>query len=558
MVKKLFNLFGKEINGLHEAAYLLGFFAFMSQLLALVRDRLLASTFGAGHELDLYYSAFRIPDFIFVTVASLVAISVLVPFIIEKVNISQEEGKKFIDNIFSFFFLFIIAVSVLAFFLVPYLIPIIFKGFASTDFSELISFTRILLLSPILLGLSNFFGSITQVYKRFIIYSISPLFYNLGIILGIVVLYPLFGLRGLIFGVVLGAVFHLLIQIPFVIKQGMFPKFKFKLDFKEIKKVMILSIPRTFTLGVTQITTIFLIAMATFMAEGSVTIFNFSLNLQSVPLSIIGVSYSIAAFPTLARFFTTGERGKFLAEIITSARHIIFWSIPVSVLFIVLRAQVVRTILGAGEFNWNNTRLTAAALALFSISALAQGLILLLVRGYYAMGNTKKPLIIGSLSGLLIVVFSYFLIKLFALYPLFQYFIEALLRVSDISGTVVLMLPLGYTLAVLINCILLWKCFAKDFVGFTKSLQGVLFHSFSTSVIMGLFAYLGLNVFDKVFNLNTVFGIFMQGFLSGIIGIVAGVIVLKLLKNKELEEIWQTLHRKIWKAKPLPVDISEI
>jgi len=180
------------------------------------------------------------------------------------------------------------------------------------------------------------------------------------------------------------------------------------------------------------------------------------------------------------------------------------------------------------------------------------------VRGYYAMGNTKKPLIIGSLSGLLIVVFSYFLIKLFALYPLFQYFIEALLRVSDISGTVVLMLPLGYTLAVLINCILLWKCFAKDFVGFTKSLQGVLFHSFSTSVIMGLFAYLGLNVFDKVFNLNTVFGIFMQGFLSGIIGIVAGVIVLKLLKNKELEEIWQTLHRKIWKAKPLPVDISEI
>ncbi|OHA47384.1 MAG: hypothetical protein A2541_00895 [Candidatus Taylorbacteria bacterium RIFOXYD2_FULL_36_9] len=558
MVKKLFNLFGKEINGLHEAAYLLGFFAFMSQLLALVRDRLLASTFGAGHELDLYYSAFRIPDFIFVTVASLVAISVLVPFIIEKVNISQEEGKKFIDNIFSFFFLFIIAVSVLAFFLVPYLIPIIFKGFASTDFSELISFTRILLLSPILLGLSNFFGSITQVYKRFIIYSISPLFYNLGIILGIVVLYPLFGLRGLIFGVVLGAVFHLLIQIPFVIKQGMFPKFKFKLDFKEIKKVMILSIPRTFTLGVTQITTIFLIAMATFMAEGSVTIFNFSLNLQSVPLSIIGVSYSIAAFPTLARFFTTGERGKFLAEIITSARHIIFWSIPVSVLFIVLRAQVVRTILGAGEFNWNNTRLTAAALALFSISALAQGLILLLVRGYYAMGNTKKPLIIGSLSGLLIVTFSYFLIKLFALYPLFQYFIEALLRVSDISGTVVLMLPLGYTLAVLINCILLWKCFAKDFVGFTKSLQGVLFHSFSTSVIMGLFAYLGLNVFDKVFNLNTVFGIFMQGFLSGIIGIVAGVIVLKLLKNKELEEIWQTLHRKIWKAKPLPVDISEI
>ena len=110
MVKKFLNLFGKEINGLHEAAYLLGFFALLSQVLALVRDRTLAATFGAGHSLDLYYSAFRIPDFIFVTVASIVSISVLVPFIIEKMNVSLDEGKKFVDNVFSFFFLLIVGV----------------------------------------------------------------------------------------------------------------------------------------------------------------------------------------------------------------------------------------------------------------------------------------------------------------------------------------------------------------------------------------------------------------------------------------------------------------
>lgn len=558
MVKKFFNFFNKEINGLHEAAYLLGFFAFMSQLLALVRDRMLAATFGAGHDLDLYYSAFRIPDFIFVTVASLVAISVLVPFIIEKVNISTEESKKFINNIFSFFFLLIISVSLITFFLVPYLIPLIFKGFDASDFPELITLTRILLLSPILLGLSNFFGSITQVYKRFLIYSISPLVYNLGIIFGIIFLYPVFGLTGLVYGVVTGALLHLVIQIPFVIKQGMFPGFKLNFDFQSIKQVILLSIPRTFTLGITQITTIFLIAMATFMKEGSVAIFNFSFNLQSVPLAIIGVSYSIAAFPTLAKHFTSGSLEKFLAEIITSARHIIFWSIPVSVLFIVLRAQVVRTILGAGEFNWDNTRLTAAALALFAFSAVAQGLILLFVRGYYAMGNTKKPLIIGTISGVMIIALSYLFVKVFASCVMFQYFIESLFRVSGIEGTSVLMLPLGYTLAVFINCILLWICFNKQFVGFTKSLRNTLFHSFSASVIMGLVSYLSLNIFDNIFNINTTFGIFMQGFLSGIIGIIVGVIVLKLLKNKEIEEIWITLHHKIWKAKPLPADIAEI
>jgi putative peptidoglycan lipid II flippase len=280
--------------------------------------------------------------------------------------------------------------------------------------------------------------------------------------------------------------------------------------------------------------------------------------LQGVPLSIIGVSYSIAAFPTLARYFANKQREEFLKEIITSARHIIFWSIPISILFIVLRAQVVRTILGAGEFDWDNTRLTAAALALFSFSALAQGLILLFVRGYYAMGNTRKPLITGGISGLLVILLSYLFVRLFETYIVFQYFIESLFRVSGIEGTSVLMLPLGYSLAIFINCIMLWVCFGKEFVGFTKSLRDTLFHSFSASVIMGSVAYFCLNIFDNILNINTVFGIFMQGFLSGIIGIIIGVIVLKLLKNKEIEEIWITLHHKIWKAKPLPADITEI
>jgi len=558
MVKKFFNFFSKEINGLHEAAYLLGFFALLCQLLALVRDRILAATFGAGHELDIYYSAFRIPDFIFVMVASLVGISVLVPFIIEKVNISLDASKKFIDNIFSAFFLLIISVSILAFIFVPYLVPLIFKGFPVKDFPELITLTRILLLSPIFLGLSNFFGSITQVYKRFMIYSISPMVYNLGIILGVVFLHPIFGLRGVVYGVILGAILHLLIQIPFVIKQGMFPKFTFNFDWPEIRKVMILSVPRTFTLGIAQITTIFLIAMATFMKDGSVAVFNFSINMQSVTLSIIGVSYSIAAFPTLARFFAEKQLDKFLSEMVTSARHIIFWSIPISILFIVLRAQVVRTILGSGEFNWDSTRLTAAALALFSFSALAQGLILLFVRGYYAMGNTRKPLIIGIISGAFIVILSYLFVNIFNAYPVFQYFIESLFRVSDISGTSVLMLALGYSLGISINCILLWVCFNKEFAGFSKALWGTLLHTFSASVIMGFISYLSLNLFDDLFNLNTTFGIFMQGFLSGILGLIAGIIILKLLKNKELEEIWRTLHHKIWKVKPLPADIAEM
>ena len=116
MVKRVLKIFNKEISGLHEAAYLLAFFALMSQLLGLIRDRLLAYSFGASSTLDIYYAAFRIPDFIFVTAASIVSISVLVPFLIEKLDLGFDEGKKFINNIFSFFFILIFGTSLLTYF----------------------------------------------------------------------------------------------------------------------------------------------------------------------------------------------------------------------------------------------------------------------------------------------------------------------------------------------------------------------------------------------------------------------------------------------------------
>src|SRR3989344_2513665 len=229
MVSRIFKMLNKEINGLHEAAYLLGFFAFSSQLLALVRDRLLAHQFGAGSGLDIYYAAFRIPDFIFITVGSLVSASVLVPFFTDKIEKSEDGGKKFINSIFSFFSLLILITSIVAFFCIPFLVKIIFPGITGEEeIRELILLSRLLLVSPFFLGLSNFFASITQVFRRFLIYAVSPLFYNLGIIAGIVFLSPLYGIRGVVFGVMLGAALHLFMQIASVYRERIFPKFSFK------------------------------------------------------------------------------------------------------------------------------------------------------------------------------------------------------------------------------------------------------------------------------------------------------------------------------------------
>lgn len=556
MVKGIWNFLHKESNGLHQAAYLLGFFALLSQILGLFRDRLLAHNFGARLDLDLYYAAFRLPDFLFVSVASLVSISILIPILVERLE-KKEESKKFLDSVFSFFFVAIIVSSGAIFFLSPAILKIIFPGFAGAEYDQLVLLTRILLLSPIFLGFSNLLGSIVQARRRFLLYALSPIVYNFSIILGIFFFVPDLGITGVTLGVVIGAFLHFAILLPFVYSSGLLPALSLKWSKNDLKSVILLSAPRTFALSVNHISLLFLFSFASVLVSGSIAIFNLSFNLQSVPLSIIGVSYSLAAFPTLAKFFVNGEHLKFVDQILSAAKHIIFWSFPVAILFIVLRAQVVRTILGSGEFSWSDTRLTAAALAIFSISIVSQGLNLLFTRGYYAAGNTKKPLILNSISAAFIVVFSFGLIKVFESVDFFRFFIETLFRVEGLPGSVVLMLPLGYSLGTILNSLMLWMLFRSDFGESSKKISEVFFQSFSAAIIMGFVSYLGLQILAPYLDQNTLIGIFLQGFLAGIVGIMAGIVVLLILGNKEILEIWSNFQKRFWGVKVIGSD-SEI
>jgi putative peptidoglycan lipid II flippase len=268
------------------------------------------------------------------------------------------------------------------------------------------------------------------------------------------------------------------------------------------------------------------------------------------------VSYSLAAFPVLTKAFASGNRGEFVEQMTETSKHIIFWSIPISIMFIVLRAQIVRVILGAGKFNWDDTRLTAAALALFTVSLLAQNLVTLFVRAYYSRGKTQTPLLMNIISSVFIITLSYYLVAVYKTNILFRDFFESLLKVSDVPGTIVLMLPLGFSLGLILNVILHWVGFHKEFNEFSKSISRVIFQILGSSLIMGFVTYNMLNVFDDLFNLNTLLGIFLQGLCSGLIGIIIFIIVLYILKNKELVEIYKTLHRKVWNTKVISPDAT--
>lgn len=554
-MERILRLFGKEYGNLNQAAILLGSFTFLSQILGLFRDRAIAHFIGPSLDLDIYYAAFRIPDFIFLSFASLFSITVLIPFILDKMKGSQNVSKEaviFMNNVFSFFILLLFIVSVIAFFSMPYLVKLITPGFSLVAQTKIVLMSQIMLLSPVFLGLSNLFGSITQLFKKFFIYSLSPIFYNLGIIFGVVLLYPLFGIFGLAIGVVVGALMHFLIQFLSSYTSGFNINFLYNINYKEIKNVITISLPRTLGLSINNIVLIVIVSIASFLPFGSISVYNLSLNIQNVPLSIIGLSYAVAAFPNMSKFFKNGDLDSFKQNLIVGARQIIFWSLPIAFLFIVLRAQIVRVILGTPSFSWDNTRLVAASLALFSISIVAQSLIALFARAYYAGGNTKKPLYINLISAAFIIILAKLLIFTFNTNQTFRFFIEHILKVDGIEGTGILMLPLAYSLGTILNFVLLWYFIKKDFMQGRHFILESFLQSLTASFALGIVTYFALNAFSSIFVIDTFFGIFLQGFLAGICGILGGAVVFYIFKNEEFLSLISTMRTKFWKNKVLP------
>lgn len=544
-------IFNKEFSRIGEAAIVLAFFTLLSQFLGIFRDRFLAGNIGTGEMLDMYYAAFRVPDLLLTLGASLVSVSILMPFFAKQIIISKERASKFVNDIFTIFFGFIIIASVILLILMPFLIKILFPGFSEDAIIQTTQLSRIMLLSPILLGISNLFATITQTFKRFFVYALTPVFYNIGIILGILFLYPLFGVVGLAYGVAFGALLHLLIQLPVVVKKGYFPKLSFKINWSDIKEVVGHSLPRTITLSLSKIVFLIFISIASTLIVGTISVFNLSYNLQSVPLAIIGVSYSVAAFPILVEYFNANNHEKFMSHVMGPIRQIVFWSLPVISLFIVLRAQIVRVILGTGNFDWSDTRLTAASLALFIISVVAQSIVFLLVRAYYAAGKTWKPFWITLFASSCTVLFAVAFVHIFNNVEYVRNFFEVLLRIKDVPGSSVIMLSLAYSVGMFLNLFVFWKSFKKDFK-YKSGIYGIrksFFQSAVASLTMGIVGYILLNLTDKLFNQDTTIGVFGHGFISGFIAIMFGLAFLLFVKNNEINVFISLIKRNIWNKK---------
>ena len=372
MIAKIYRL-QKTIAG---GAMIIALFSVLSRLLGLFRDRLLSSSFGAGQILDAYYAAFRLPDLIFNTLILGALSSAFIPIFLKYWNKDKEEAWKITNSVFNTLFLIVLVLVLVAFVFAPLFVEHLVPGFDLEAQSLTISLTRIMLIGVLFFACSNIASSVLNSFRQFLAYSMAPLMYNLGIIFGIVFLVPKtsLGLNGLAWGVVLGAAGHFLIQVPALLKTG----YRWEPIIKShpaIKKIVVLMLPRCFGLLVSQLNFVVITLIASTITVGAVAIYSLAFNLFNVPVGIFGISFAISIFPLLSKSFVAGDKKTFASQLSKTISHILYLIIPITGIYIALRTQIVRLILGAGVFSWRDTVLTANALGFFAISLLPQSLI---------------------------------------------------------------------------------------------------------------------------------------------------------------------------------------
>jgi len=551
---------------LTRAAFVVGFFSLTASILGMFRDRMLAGYFGAGPELDVYYAAFRVPDFFFNTILVSITSSAFLPVLTrylhkpgQKTPAKEEqpknlkfpkEGRDFIESLTTLLMLGLFVVTLVLWAVTPYLTRWIAPGFSPEQQQATVTLTRIMLISPIFLSFSGIIGNILNLRNYFFFYSLTPFVYNLGSIFAILFFVPRYGVTGLAWGIVLGAILHFSIQFFPALAMGLKINWQWNPFHPGIKKVLKMMLPRSFHLGLLQGNLIITTLLASILPTGSLTVFTFANNIQSLPLGLFAASFAIAVFPTLSILAAKEDMGKFREEFSHVMCQILFFIIPLSVIIIILRAQVVRIILGTGRFNWEDTVLTLNVLGVLAISLFAQGLNLLFVRAFFALHDTVTPLKSAMVGVAVNVAVGAFAVTHWGMVsPLLAGNSHLAALDSPIMG-----LALAYTASQIAIFIFL-------FVGLHGYLKGIETVDFKKSLgrialatlVMGIITQLLKWGWGRFIPLSTFTAVAGQIILSGLIGVAIYLLISKILKSRELTEFYNECP-KILRRKKIVVE----
>ncbi|MDD2220808.1 MAG: murein biosynthesis integral membrane protein MurJ [Clostridia bacterium] len=404
-----------------QAAGLLMLTMVISRLLGYLRDVFIYDKFGQNRITDAYNAAFSVPDFIYMILVGGALSAAFIPVFSSYIAKNQEdEGWQVVSIIFNWVAVLLFALVGIGYLFTPQLINILVPGFNAQASDMAVNLTRIMFLQVIFMSLSGISMGVLHSYKIFWAPAVGSVCYNLGIILGGLLLaapiekhFPGYGIAGFSVGVVVGAAINFLVQVPSLRKVGVRYHFSFNLRHPGVQKLMILMLPVLIGLSVTQINLFINQNLASNLPEGMVAALRTAQRIMQVPIGVFAIAIAVAVFPTLTGQYAKGEHEEFLRTTSLGLRAVIFITVPAAVGLAVMREPLIRFMFEfkGGAFLAENTAVTAQALLYYCIGLFAYGSVQLLARVFYALQDTKTPVIMGVVSIAVNIACSLLLIK---------------------------------------------------------------------------------------------------------------------------------------------------
>lgn len=525
MVKNILSILSLRQTSILAGATIIMATVVLSKILGLLRDRLLAHIFPPD-TVAIFFAAFGLPDLIFhIFIFGALSVAFIPVFTETLEKKGKEEAFEMSNSIFNLMLLILILLSLIIYIFVEPLTNLIVPGFSPEQKLQVGSLTRVILIGQIILSFGSFFIGILQSFQRFIIPALAGVFYNIGIIAGILILSDSLGIMGAAVGVIIGGVLHVAIQLPLALSLGFRLKKVGKLFHSGVREMMRLMSVRTIGLAAEQINERVAIALASLISTSSVTYLTFAQHLQLVPISLFGATIAQAALPVLSYERARGRIEEFKTTLLTTLHQILFLALPSTAILIVLRIPSVRLIFGASQFDWEATVLTGRTLAFLSIGLGAQAVSLLLVRAFYAFKDTKTPVYISMVVVTVNIALSILFIRILNI---------------DVWG-----LGLAFSISSILSGLMLFLTLHFKVGGFDLRQAFTPFGKMMmATIIMGVALYIPIKLLDQViFDTTRTINLIILTGISSSFAVTVYVVLVWFMRVKELTTYVELLKK---------------